>query len=152
MKRARLLRWAVVASEAIALALGVGAVGRGEPAAVLHEYRSFGLMQPVKIAGYSGDAMEPFLARDGCWLLFNRRNGPREQTDLMVAQRIDDRHFAFVGPLAVANSAALDAQIGETQSYQYTANNSHKCCFSNNISQRSGRVGRSNLNSNPPVL
>ena len=108
MKRARLLRWAVVASEAIALALGVGAVGRGEPAAVVHEDRSFGLMQPVKIAGYSGDAMEPFLARDGCWLLFNRRNGPREQTDLMVARRIDDRHFAFVGPLAVANCAALD--------------------------------------------
>ncbi len=108
MKRARLLRWAVGASAAIALALGVGAVGHGEPAAVLHEDRSFGLMQPVEIAGYSGDAMEPFLAWDGRWLLFNRRNGPRDQTDLMVARRIDDRHFAFVGPPAVANSAALE--------------------------------------------
>lgn len=108
MKWSRLSRWAVMASAVVALALGMGAVGRGEPASVLPEDRSFGPPQPVEIAGYSGDAMEPFLTRDGRWLLFNTRNGPRDQTDLMLARRIDDRHYAFVGPLAGANSAALD--------------------------------------------
>lgn len=69
---------------------------------------SFSAPRPVEIAGYAGDAMEPFLTRDGRWLLFNTRNGPKDQTDLMLARRIDDTHFAFVGPLAGANSSSLD--------------------------------------------
>ena len=33
--------------------------------------------QPVKIEGYRGDAMEPFLSRDGATLFFKRRTIPR---------------------------------------------------------------------------
>jgi len=69
---------------------------------------SFGPPEAVTIDGYTGDAMEPFVTRDGRWLIFNTRNGPKDQTDLMLARRIDDRHYTFVGPLAGANSASLD--------------------------------------------
>lgn len=33
----------------------------------------------VTIQGYDGDAMEPFLSRDGRFLLFNNRNDPPEK-------------------------------------------------------------------------
>ena len=69
---------------------------------------SFASPEPVEIKGYAGDAMEPFVTRDGRWLIFNTRNGPRDQTDLMLARRIDDRHFVFVGPLGGVNSPSLD--------------------------------------------
>ena len=95
------------------LALGVIAVGLAafarpgaDPALAIDD--SFAEPQPVAIAGYAGDAMEPFLTRDGRWLLFNTRNGPKDQTDLMVARRTDDTHFTFAGPLAGANSGSLD--------------------------------------------
>ena len=62
----------------------------------------------VDISGYAGDIMEPFLSRDGATLFFNNRNDPPDKTDLYWAQRIDDLHFRYRGPLAGANSAALD--------------------------------------------
>jgi len=95
------------------LALGVVAVSLaafarpdGEPALAIDD--SFTAPQLISIAGYTGDAMEPFLTRDGRWLLFNNRNGPKDQTDLMAARRTDDTHFTFVGPLTGANSGSLD--------------------------------------------
>jgi WD40 repeat protein len=60
------------------------------------------------IRGYTGDAMEPFLTRDGRYLLFNTSNAPTAQTDIQVARVIDDLTFDYVGPLVGANSAALD--------------------------------------------
>jgi len=35
------------------------------------EYRGFGAPQRVTIRGYDGHAMEPFLTRDGRYLMFN---------------------------------------------------------------------------------
>lgn len=62
----------------------------------------------VAIQGYDGDAMEPFLSRDGSLLFFNNRNGPGDQTDLHWAERIDDLTFRYRGRVDGANSAALD--------------------------------------------
>lgn len=62
----------------------------------------------VIIQGYDGDAMEPFLSRDGRLLFFNNRNGPGDQTDLHWAERIDDLTFRYRGPVDGANSVALD--------------------------------------------
>ena len=68
----------------------------------------FATPQAVTIEGYKGDAMEPFLSRDGAVLLFNNRNDPAAETDLHWATRIDDLHFAYRGKIATANSADLD--------------------------------------------
>src|SRR5438105_3406142 len=72
------------------------------------EYRGFGAPQRVAIRGYSGDAMEPFITRDGRWLLFNNRNDPRTDTNLHFAERVDDVTFDYRGELRGANSPALD--------------------------------------------
>ncbi len=99
-------RWGIVG--AALLAIGPGAAATVSSMAPGMEDRSFRTAEPVEIAGFAGDAMEPFVTRDGRWLIFNTRNGPRDPTDLMLARRIDDRHYAFVGPLAGANSKSLD--------------------------------------------
>ena len=71
--------------------------------------RSFAEPQCLEIAGYSGDAMEPFVTRDGRYLLFNSSTAPTAQTDLYVATLEGGGASArLVGPLAGANSAALD--------------------------------------------
>ena len=72
-------------------------------------YAAFGRPQDVVIRGYAGGAMEPFLSRDGRWLLFNTPNDPGVNTDLHCAERIDDLNFAWRGPIVGANGPALDA-------------------------------------------
>ena len=69
----------------------------------------FASPQSVTITGYSGEAMEPFLTRDGSILIFNNLNDPPSETDLHWAERIDDLTFAYRGKLQGANSPALDA-------------------------------------------
>jgi hypothetical protein len=71
-------------------------------------YEGFANPQRVTIQGYSDHAMEPFITRDGRWLLFNNSNAPDAQTDLHAAERVDDLTFVYRGPLAGANSSALD--------------------------------------------
>ena len=68
----------------------------------------FGNLEPVTLRGYSGDAMEPFITRDGRYLLFNNRNDPSVDTQLQLAERVDDVTFDYRGELLGANSAALD--------------------------------------------
>lgn len=68
----------------------------------------FGEPQPVTIAGYDSDVMEPFVSRDGETLFFNDSNAPTAQTDLHWATRIDDTHFGYRGRVDGANSAMLD--------------------------------------------
>lgn len=62
----------------------------------------------VAITGYSGDAMEPFVTRDGSILIFNNSNADPSQTDLHWAERVNDVTFAYRGKIAGANSPALD--------------------------------------------
>jgi hypothetical protein len=64
--------------------------------------------QPVDIVGYDGDAMEPFVSRDGRYLLFNNRP-EAPNTNLYVAQFASPTRLVFLGELAGANGAALDA-------------------------------------------
>ena len=95
---------------ALALALALAACGSQRSATPAPaEYHGFGAPQRVAIRGYSGDAMEPFITRDGRYLFFNNRNDPRVDTNLHYAERIDDVTFAFRGELQGANSKVLDA-------------------------------------------
>ena len=68
----------------------------------------FAAPQPVAIDGWSADAMEPFISRDGALLFFNSSNAPGAQTDLYWARKIDPLHFKLLGPVPGANSPALD--------------------------------------------
>ena len=62
----------------------------------------------MTIRGYDGDAMEPFITKDGRWLLFNNRNDPRINTDLHFAARVDDLTFTYKGEIKGVNTAALE--------------------------------------------
>ena len=64
--------------------------------------------QMVTINGYSGDAMEPFITRDGNFLFFNNSNSEPD-TNLYWATKVDDLTFNFMGEIAGANSPLLDA-------------------------------------------
>ncbi len=79
-----------------------------QPAPPPPEYREFAGPERVIIAGYSGDAMEPFLTPDGRYLLFNNLNDPKVNTDLHYAERIDDLHFGYRGPIEGVNTPALE--------------------------------------------
>jgi len=65
-------------------------------------------VQQVTISGYSGTAMEPFISRDGRYLLFNNSNDPRTNTDLFYALRKNDLEFVYVAPVRGINTPALE--------------------------------------------
>ncbi len=63
----------------------------------------------VTIVGWSDDAMEPFISRDGHYLFFNNSNDPSVNTDLHYAERIDDLTFQYRAPLGGGvNTTALE--------------------------------------------
>lgn len=64
--------------------------------------------RPVAIEGYDGDAMEPFLSRDGRLLFFNDLNDPRVDTRIHFAERIDALRFRYRAVLPGANTPALE--------------------------------------------
>ena len=70
--------------------------------------RLFDNPQRVTIVGYDDHAMEPFLTRDGRYLLFNNLNVPSVNTDLHFAERVDALTFRHRGPLAGVNTPALE--------------------------------------------
>jgi len=72
------------------------------------EYHAFWNPQRVALRGYDGEAMEPFITRDGRYLFFNNRNDARD-TNLHYAERVDDVTFDYRGELKGANSRVLDA-------------------------------------------
>src|ERR671926_14237 len=61
-----------VAALCLLLAAGCGPQRSLEPAPA--QYHGFGTPQRVTIRGYDGEAMEPFITRDGRYLFFNNRN------------------------------------------------------------------------------
>jgi hypothetical protein len=73
-----------------------------------NEYAAFGNPQRITIQGYSDHAMEPFITRDGRYLLFNNLNDPSVNTNLHYAERIDDLTFEYKGEIAGANTPALE--------------------------------------------
>jgi hypothetical protein len=62
----------------------------------------------VTILGYDGHAMEPFITRDGRYLMLSNLNDPRENTNLHYAERKDDLTFEYKGEIQGVNTAALE--------------------------------------------
>lgn len=71
-------------------------------------YDAFHTPEDVEITGYSGDVMEPFLTRDGRYLLFNNRNTPPVNTNLRWAGRVNDLKFSDRGEIQGVNTDALE--------------------------------------------
>ena len=63
---------------------------------------------PVTIIGYDDKAMEAFISRDGSRLFFNNWNSPTVNTNLRVADRVDDTTFRYRGELQGVNTPALE--------------------------------------------
>src|SRR5207342_268298 len=62
----------------------------------------------LTITGYDGITMEPFVSRDGRFLLFNNSNDPGTNTDLHFARRVDDLTWTYGGLVGGANTAMLE--------------------------------------------
>jgi len=78
------------------------------PALELNEEKSTLYSNPerVEIVGYEDDCMEPFISRDGKYLLFNNSNAPGVETKLHLAKRIDNLSFRYIGilPGSISNT------------------------------------------------
>ena len=85
-----------------------GSDSTASPTSAAAEYRAFGAPQRVTIRGYDGDAMEPFITKDGRYLLFNNRNDPRTNTNLHFAARVDDLTFQYRGEIGGVNTPVLE--------------------------------------------
>jgi hypothetical protein len=72
------------------------------------DYTAFSNPQRVEIVGYTDDAMEPFISRDGRYLLFNNSNAPGTDTNLHYAERVNDLVFNYRGLIDGVNTPALD--------------------------------------------
>jgi Tol biopolymer transport system component len=83
--------------------------------------------QRITIEGYDGDAMEPFLSRDGKYLFFNNLNEPSVNTNLHWAEHIDDLHFKYRGELQGVNTAALEgvASMDRERNFYFVSNRSY---------------------------
>lgn len=90
---------------------------------------SFSNPRPVSIVGYTGDAQEPFISRDGGLLFFNNLNaatldnGAENDTNLHYASRIDDVNFQYLG-LVQGAANDLIAGVNELEGVASMDNNS----------------------------
>lgn len=99
----------------------------------------FSKPERVTIRGYDGDAMEPFVSRDGKYLLFNNLNDPKVNTDLHWAERVDDVTFQYRGKMGGVNTDALEGVASldragrfyfvSTRSYSQTASTLYRGRF-----------------------
>jgi len=116
---------------------------RGHASAADRTYDAFHTPEDVEITGYTGDAMEPFLTRDGRYLLFNNRNTPPVNTNLHWATRVDDRTFSYLGEIQGVNTEALEAVPSldkdgnlyfiSTRSYQQDWSTIYRAKFHNGV-------------------
>ena len=109
-------RAALAAAAAAAVALAAGCASHSAPAAAsdLATAADFANPERVTIVGWTDDAMEPFLSRDGRWLFFNNSNDPSVNTDLHYAERVDDVTFQYRGPIGGVNTtSALEGVASE---------------------------------------
>ena len=61
----------------------------------------------VNINGYTSDAMEPYISRDGKYLFFNNHQGTNGK-ELYYAERINDTVFEFKGEIEGVNTEHVD--------------------------------------------
>lgn len=91
-----------------------GGSGSNNESSELNDTTLFSDSVVVTIVDYEGDAMEPFISRDGQTLFFNNLNsatllnGDVNDTNLHYATRIDYDRFQYMGELAGANIDELD--------------------------------------------
>jgi Tol biopolymer transport system component len=64
--------------------------------------------EKVTILGYSSDAMEPFISRDGKYLFFNNNAAASPKKDIFFAARVSDTVFQYKGPVTAVNSGEVD--------------------------------------------
>jgi len=132
----------IIARRRFPLTLAAGLIscrGTTNVSADAGTYDAFHTPEDVSITGYGGDAMEPFLTRDGHDLLFNNRNEPSENTNLHWAQRVDDLTFSYLGEIPGVNTAALEGvpsmdrdgnlYFVSTRSYQQTFSTIYRARF-----------------------
>ena len=89
---------------AVFLLTSIASVAMGDRLPETGSTRIYDKSERITIRGYDGDAMEPFITRDGRYLLFNNRNDPAEKTDLHWATRVDDLTFDYKGKINGANT------------------------------------------------
>jgi Tol biopolymer transport system component len=108
---------------------GAASGASGTPSATA--YAAFANPTRVAIIGYTGDAMEPFISKDGKYLFFNNRNDATN-TDLYYAARIDDQTFTFVGALPGVDGAQLDAvpSLDTLGNFYFISNRSYSTSLS----------------------
>ncbi len=70
-----------------------------------HSYRAFSDAQAVSIKGAAGDAMEPFISRDGVFLLFNTSNVAPHIASLQFATHKSTQTFASQGDIRGVNES-----------------------------------------------
>jgi Tol biopolymer transport system component len=123
----RLLRTAC-ASLGLALATAAWATGTLPSGTTL----LYAAPQRVAIRGYTGDAMEPFITRDGRFLLFNNRNEGPVNTNLYYAERVDDVTFDYKGEIAGVNTAALEGvpTLDRNRNFYFVSDRSYARTFS----------------------
>jgi Tol biopolymer transport system component len=100
--------WALVVGLALAIFSCSGGTGGGDAPPIPPpnpNYTAFGMPELVTIIGYDGDAMEPFVSRDGTYLFFNN-NGANK--DIFYAAFVNPTTAQFQGPLTSINSAAVE--------------------------------------------
>ena len=95
-------------------------------------YTGFHDPQRVTIRGYAGDAMEPFVTKDGEWLLFNNSNDPAVNTNLHYAARVDGLTFAYRGEISGVNTPALEGvpSIDRDGNLYFVSTRSYAATFS----------------------
>ncbi|MBN1534848.1 MAG: PD40 domain-containing protein [Spirochaetes bacterium] len=71
-------------------------------------YSELASPERIIILGYGGDAMEPFISRDGKYLFFNDNVTGSPEKNIHFATRISDAIFQYHGPLAAVNSTEVD--------------------------------------------
>ena len=111
--------------------------------------------RPVEILGYSGSAMEPFVSRDGRYLLFNDFDEARGDKDLEWAERAGGGSFRYRGPIEGVNTRAVEGAPSldrdgtlyfiSTRSYDRTLSTVYRASF------RNGRAGGVRLEGGPAV-
>ncbi len=133
----------------ILLVFAVVAAAMGDRPPETGSTRLFDNPERVTIRGYDGDAMEPFITRDGRYLLFNNSNDPAVNTNLHWAERVDDLRFDYKGEIDGANSPALDGVASmdrqrrlyfvSTRSYEKSLSTIYRGTFAN------GRVAEADI-------
>jgi Tol biopolymer transport system component len=122
----------LIAALMVAAVTGCGGPFGSNPTAPVPTYSAFINPTVVTIAGYTGDAMEPFISKDGQYLFFNNRNDPSVNTDLFYAARVDDQTFTFLGSVAGVNSPELDAvaSVDTLGNFYFVSNRSYATTLS----------------------